>query len=82
MRRRRSSQDLVVVGFVGGGLRTVGPRGVVLRGRRRRGKDPVVVDLPLGHREPSSTYWYLSAAPELLALAATRQDTAWTAARS
>jgi integrase len=36
----------------------------------------------LGHREPSSTYWYLSAAPELLALAATRQDTAWAAARS
>jgi len=36
----------------------------------------------LGHREPSSTYWYLSAAPELLALAASRQDTAWSAARS
>jgi integrase len=36
----------------------------------------------LGHREPSSTYWYLSAAPELLALAAARQDTAWSAARS
>jgi len=36
----------------------------------------------LGHREPSSTYWYLSAAPELLALAAARQDTAWLAARS
>jgi len=36
----------------------------------------------LGHREPSSTYWYLSAAPELLALAAARQDNAWTAARS
>jgi integrase len=35
----------------------------------------------LGHREPSSTYWYLSAAPELLALAAARQDTAWVAAR-
>jgi len=30
----------------------------------------------LGHREPASTYWYLSAAPELLALAAARQDTA------
>ncbi|TWP32020.1 tyrosine-type recombinase/integrase [Leekyejoonella antrihumi] len=28
----------------------------------------------LGHREPSSTFWYLSAAPELLALAAARQD--------
>ncbi len=36
----------------------------------------------LGHREPSSTYWYLSAAPELLSLAAARQDTAWSAARS
>ena len=35
----------------------------------------------LGHREPASTYWYLSAAPELLALAAARQDTAWAAAR-
>ena len=36
----------------------------------------------LGHREPSSTYWYLSAAPELLALAAARQHTAWSAVRS
>lgn len=36
----------------------------------------------LGHREPASTYWYLSAAPELLALAAARQDSAWSAARS
>ena len=36
----------------------------------------------LGHREPASTYWYLSPAPELLALAAARQDTAWSAARS
>jgi integrase/recombinase XerD len=35
----------------------------------------------LGHREPSSTYWYLSAAPELLALAAARQESAWSAAR-
>ena len=35
----------------------------------------------LGHREPASTYWYLSAAPELLAQAAARQDTAWSAAR-
>jgi integrase len=35
----------------------------------------------LGHREPSSTYWYLSAAPELLALAAARQASAWLAAR-
>lgn len=36
----------------------------------------------LGHREPASTYWYLSATPELLALAAARQDTAWSAALS
>ncbi|WP_300009361.1 tyrosine-type recombinase/integrase [Pseudonocardia sp.] len=36
----------------------------------------------LGHREPRYTYWYLSAAPELLALAAARQDTAWAKARS
>jgi len=36
----------------------------------------------LGHREPASTYWYLSAAPELLALAATRQNTARSTARS
>jgi integrase/recombinase XerD len=36
----------------------------------------------LGHREPSSTYCYLSAAPELLALAAARQHTAWSAGRS
>jgi integrase/recombinase XerD len=35
----------------------------------------------LGHREPASTYWYLSAAPELLALAAARHHTAWSAAR-
>ena len=36
----------------------------------------------LGHREPASTYWYLSAAPELLALAAARQHTNWLAVRS
>jgi integrase/recombinase XerD len=36
----------------------------------------------LGHREPSSTYWYLSAAPELFALAAGRQESAWSGARS
>jgi integrase len=35
----------------------------------------------LGHREPASTYWYLSAAPELLQLAAARQESAWKAAR-
>ncbi len=36
----------------------------------------------LGHREPAYTYWYLSAAPELLALAAARRDSAWLKARS
>jgi len=36
----------------------------------------------LGHREPACTYWYLSAAPDLLALAAARQDSAWLKARS
>ncbi|WP_427019282.1 tyrosine-type recombinase/integrase (plasmid) [Pseudarthrobacter sp. P1] len=36
----------------------------------------------LGHREPASTCWYLSAAPELLALAAERQNTRWTEVRS
>ncbi|MDP4511406.1 tyrosine-type recombinase/integrase [Nonomuraea turcica] len=35
----------------------------------------------LGHREPRSTYWYLSAAPELLALAAARQEAAHREAR-
>jgi len=29
----------------------------------------------LGHSDPKHTYWYLSAAPELLALAAHRLDT-------
>jgi hypothetical protein len=28
----------------------------------------------LGHRDPRYTYWYLSAAPELLAFAARRLD--------
>ena len=36
----------------------------------------------LGHREPASTYWYLSADPELLALAAGRQHQTWSAERS
>jgi integrase/recombinase XerD len=36
----------------------------------------------LGHREPASTYWYLSATPELLAAAAARQESAWLALRS
>jgi len=57
-----------------------------LLGWYRQGED-VQAKIPslstyLGHREPSSTYWYLSAAPELLALAAARQQTAWSAARS
>jgi integrase len=57
-----------------------------LLGWYRSGED-VQAKLPslstyLGHREPASTYWYLSAAPELLALAAARRDTAWSAARS
>ena len=51
----------------------------------RRGDDPAVTVpiLPawLGHASPEDTYWYLAAAPELLALAAARQDTAWSAAR-
>jgi integrase/recombinase XerD len=34
----------------------------------------------LGHHDPRSTYWYLSAAPELLALAADRLERfSWTA---
>lgn len=36
----------------------------------------------LGHREPACTYWYRSAVPELLTLAAARQDTAWLRART
>jgi integrase/recombinase XerD len=36
----------------------------------------------LGHREPASTYWYLSAVPELLAMAAARQESAWSAVTS
>jgi integrase len=52
-----------------------------------RADDNVQAKIPslstyLGHREPSSTYWYLSAAPELLALAAARQESAWSAAPS
>lgn len=46
----------------------------------RTGQD-VTVKMPLlstylGHRDPRSTYWYLSAAPELLALAAGRLEVA------
>jgi len=29
----------------------------------------------LGHSQPANTYWYLSAVPELLALAAERRQT-------
>lgn len=36
----------------------------------------------MGHREPAHTYWYLSAAPELLALAAARREGIGKAARS
>jgi hypothetical protein len=35
----------------------------------------------LGHRTPVSTYWYLSAAPELLALAANRLENGEAARR-
>lgn len=57
-----------------------------LLGWYRTGED-VAARIPalstyLGHREPRYTYWYLSAAPELLALAAARQDTTWSKARS
>lgn len=31
----------------------------------------------LGHTNPADTYWYLSATPELLALAAERLEDAW-----
>lgn len=53
----------------------------VLLGWYREGVD-VQARLPwlstyLGHREPRSTYWYLSAAPELLAHAAGLLDDAW-----
>jgi integrase/recombinase XerD len=49
-----------------------------LMGWYRDGAD-VAAQLPwlstyLGHREPRSTYWYLSAAPELLAMAVTRLE--------
>jgi integrase/recombinase XerD len=56
-----------------------------LLGWYRSGED-VQAKLPalstyLGHREPGSTYWYLSAVPELLGCAAARQASA-AAARS
>ena len=33
-----------------------------------------VLSTYLGHVEPANTYWYLSAAPELMQLAATRLE--------
>lgn len=58
----------------------------VLLGWYRNGDD-VQAKMPslstyLGHREPVSTYWYLSAAPELLALAAARMQSAQPGGRS
>jgi len=58
----------------------------VLLGWYRNGGD-VQAKMPalstyLGHREPISTYWYLSAAPELLALAAARMQSAKPGVRS
>jgi integrase len=52
-----------------------------------RTEDNVQAKIPslstyMGHREPACTYWYLSAAPELLALAAARRDRVGKAARS
>jgi integrase len=52
-----------------------------------RTEDNVQAKIPslstyLGHREPAHTYWYLSAAPELLALAAARRQGIGKAARS
>jgi len=52
-----------------------------------RTEDNVQAKIPslstyMGHREPACTYWYLSAAPELLALAAARRDGVRRAARS
>jgi integrase/recombinase XerD len=51
-----------------------------------RAGDDVQAKIPslstyLGHREPACTYWYLSAAPELLALAAARRESIQKGAR-
>ncbi|WP_330350944.1 tyrosine-type recombinase/integrase [Streptomyces sp. NBC_00582] len=51
-----------------------------------RTEDSIQAKIPslstyMGHREPACTYWYLSAAPELLALAAARRDGVRKAAR-
>ncbi len=52
----------------------------------RTGSDPVarmsLLSTYLGHADPGNTYWYLSAAPELLALAAQRLEDDLTEARS
>jgi integrase/recombinase XerD len=40
-----------------------------------------VLSTYLGHRDPRSTYWYLSAAPDLLALAARQLERSQEAAR-
>lgn len=41
---------------------------------RRGGPSLPVLSAYLGHAEPASTYWYLQACPELLALAAQRLE--------
>jgi len=38
-----------------------------------------VLSTYLGHSSPLSTYWYLTASPQLLAAAARRLDRAWQA---
>jgi integrase/recombinase XerD len=52
----------------------------------RTGGDPAAcataLSTYLGHADPGATYWYLSAAPELLALAAARLEDHLTEARS
>jgi integrase len=53
----------------------------ILLGWYRQGLD-VEARLPLlstflGHTKPANTYWYLSAVPELLALAAERREQGW-----
>jgi integrase len=51
----------------------------------RSGGDPAAcataLSTYLGHRDPGASYWYLSAAPELLGLAATRLEQHFTEAR-
>jgi integrase len=78
---------LVATTGVGAGSASVRPRIHDLRHsfavhtlvRWYRAGEDVAALLPrlstyLGHRDPRSTYWYLSAAPELLALAAARLE--------